>query len=203
MTELLKFIERFQEKRYKYFLILFQWTRRMQFWKLCLIFLLPKGPKIVSQGAENTRKKTKLSSRLPYGIEKTVSTTRRKVSTKARKFFAQWLNYYIFKNDFKKKNKKSLKMFPWTRRMQFWQPCWKYSDKRLKTVPPLSIRKEGKFQRTKKNSRVCYRHLKMLFWQPYRKRFNRKPHLFSIKNLLKKIRIPKKLYLSQNAPLHM
>ena len=33
-------------------------------------------------------------------------------------------------------------MFPWTRRMQFWQPCWKVFAKRPKTVPQSPIGKK-------------------------------------------------------------
>ena len=69
-------------------------------------------------------------------------------------------------------------LFPWTLRMQFWHSCRKVFAKGLKTVPPMSIRKEGKFQKTKKYSKSSLQTPKMLFWQPYLKRFNKKPKFF-------------------------
>ena len=83
-------------------------------------------------------------------------------------------------------------MFPWTHRMQFWHSCRKVFAKGLKTVPPMSNRKEGTFQKIKKYFKSSLQTPKMLFWQPYLKRFNRKPNLFSQKNLLKKLKILKK-----------
>ena len=69
-------------------------------------------------------------------------------------------------------------MFPWTHRMQFWHSCRKVFAKGLKTVLPMSIGKEGNFQKTKKYSKSSLQTPKMLFWKPYLKRFNRKPNSF-------------------------
>ena len=127
---------------------------------------LPKSLKFVSQGPENTGKKNKSFFKIALWHREDSSDHPAKHFEKSLKVFCPVTEILIFLERLKKKKKKSLKMFPWTRRKQFWQPCRKVFAKRSKTVPQMSNKKEGKFQKTKKKLRFFYRHLKCCFDNP-------------------------------------
>ena len=103
----------------------------------------------------------------------------------------------VLKRFQEKRYKYSIKMFPWTPWMQFWQPCRKVFAKKSKNCSPNVQKKEGNFQKTKKILRFFYRHLKCCFDNPTWNVSTKSRNFF--KNvLLKKLKIPQKtIFISE------
>ena len=205
VTELLKFLERFQEKNINIPSKCFHGHVECSSDNPAWLFL-PKSPKFISQGPENIRKKQKFLQDCPMASRKQFRQPGGKRFDKSLKVFCSVTELIKNLERFQEKRYKySLIILPWTSRMQFGQHCRKIYAKRPKYVPSMSDRKERIFQKTKKKHfKSSPQTPKMLFWQNYLERFNIKPSFFQKTNHLKKNEVSlKKLYLSQNAPLDM
>ena len=105
----------------KFFLKMFLWRSRMQFWQICQ-FLLAKNPKNFISPSENKEKNlfTFLSQKIPLDTYRAVQT---ELPPNNRLQFRK-----VAAENPKKTNKKNvqtlvLNFFLWKGRMQFWQTC--------------------------------------------------------------------------------